>query len=815
MARNYLLIAWRNLKKNKVFSLINVLGLAVGIAACLLILQYVSFEWSFDRFYPNAERIYRVVNDRYQQGELVQHGTITYSPVGPALAEELDAVEAYTRLFPLGEGVVRRNEALQTVPEILMVDEHFLPFFSYSLLAGDPATALVEPNTCVLTETWAATLFGKAQTPDQLLNQLLVLENEEEPLRITGIMPDLPENAHLPFDLLISFSSNPAFSAEGTNAWRWSDFYQYVRLKPGTEPGSLQAPLEAFSERHFHGDEVSGSVEKFYLQPLLQAHLHSDFEYEIGVVGNGTMVWGLLVIALLILVIAWVNYVNLTTARSLERAREVGIRKVIGAQRQQLIGQFLAEALLTNLLAFCLAVTLVQALQSPFNQLLDRALSLGLLLGGGYGGLVTPFVLLATLVVGSVASGFYPAFVLSATAPVLVLKGRFTASARGSFLQKALVVGQFAASVLLIAGSCTVYQQMQYMQRQELGLRLDQVLVIPGPRFEAFDSTFIDRVNHFKDALRRQPSILAAASSQRAPGDRMARTFNARVAGADESVKFTLSNMGIDHDYQELYGVKQMAGRSFQASDYHPDFNQLHVAQLNRAAVRLLGFASPQAALGQKIVVFDKEWDVVGVVDDFHQQSLHHPIEPLVLFPMLSTGSPISIKVQAQGLPQTLASIEALHAEFFPGNPFDYTFLDESFARQYRNDRVFGQVFQLFTGLAIFVACLGLFGLVSVTLVQRTKEIGVRKVLGASLGQLVLLLSQDFVRLILLANLLALPLAYFLIRRWLQEYAFHVGINGWLFGLPLLFILLIAGLAISGQTLRAASANPVDSLRSE
>ena len=382
MLRNYLLIAWRNLLRHKVFSLINVLGLAIGTAGCLLILQYVSFELSYDRFHEHADNLYRVVNDRYQNGKLIQHGTITYSAVGKAMNDDFGEVIENARVNPRGAVIVTYGDKKLAVPTVA-VDNSFLRMFSFPLLAGDPAKALRDPFTVVISETTARRIFDYRGSDWQpFIGKALVLSRDEQPYRITGICRDVPENSHLSFHLLVSYATLIRDWKDADHSFTQSDFWHYLRLRPGTDHRTVEAKLAAFSERHFQGNKVSGSHEKFFLQPLTRAHLYSDFEYEIGVTGNGTVVWGLLLIAAFIIVIAWVNYINLATARAMERAKEVGVRKVVGARKGQLMGQFLAESFLLNLIALVLAVTLVQLAQPGFNALLEHRLSLLLLLVG-------------------------------------------------------------------------------------------------------------------------------------------------------------------------------------------------------------------------------------------------------------------------------------------------------------------------------------------------------------------------------------------------------------------------------------------------
>ncbi len=816
MFRNYLLIAWRNLKKNRVFSFVNILGLAIGMAACLLILQYVSFELSFDRFHANAADLYRVTNDRFQNGKLIQHGTITYSAVGKALDDDFPEVINHARVFPLNETIIAYGD--QKVSELysLAVDNAFLQMFSFPLRAGNAKDALQEPYTVVISETLARKIFR--YTGDdftQFIGTSLQVASLPQPHRITGICKDVPRNSHLQFNFLLSYPSIIINYEAADHSFTASDFRHYIQLKPGTDYRKLEAKLPAFSQRHFQGSKVSGSTEQFFLQPLTRAHLYSDYEYEIGVTGNGTVVWALLLVAVLIIGIAWINYINLSTARAMERAKEVGVRKVAGAGKSQLITQFLAESVLLNLIALVLAVTVVQLTQPLFNRLLDQQLSLAYLLGKGVGGWAFTAGLALVIGLGIMASGFYPAFVLSSFRPVAVLKGKYSASRRGILLRKVLVAGQFVATVALITGSLVVYRQVRYMSEKALGINIDQMLVVSAPRLTEWDSTFIKRMESFKEELKGIANVMGAATSSGIMGDDLGREFKVRRAGTDENTYFTVRSLYTSYDYVDVYGIKLVAGRKFSPLDHHPDGSKLHNILLNEKAVQVLGFASPREAVGKQVVVYDKAWDVVGVVADYHQKSLRNPIEPLIMVPAYNTGNPISVKVRTENVARTVEAIKRKYEAFFPGNLFDYTFLDEQFAQQYKDDRLFGKVFGLFSGFAILVACLGLFGLSLYTITQRTKEIGVRKVLGASETSLLLLLSKDFLRLVLLSNLVAWPLAWWGMQLWLQGFTYRITLSPWLLLLPTVLVFIVAMLTVGLQTLRATRANPVRSLRSE
>jgi putative ABC transport system permease protein len=816
MLRNYITITIRILLKNKVFSLINIAGLAIGISVCLLILQYVSFEFSYDRFHEHAGDIYRVANDRYQNGKLIQHGMITYSAVGKALNDDYDEIVENGRMVPGGPAIIDVNGE-KTAVDIgsMTVDNGFVNMFSFPFLAGNKKTALLKTHEVVLTETMARKLYKYTGSDlSSILGKTLLLDTETKPYAVTGIIADVPENSHLQFQFLISYPTLITNGwAEAEHTFTWSDFWHYVKLKPGTDYKALQARFDDFSARHFQGNKVSGSDEKFFLQPLTEAHLYSDFEYEVGVTGKANVVWGLLIIAIFILAIAWINYINLATARAMERAKEVGMRKVSGAKRTQLIFQFLTESFVVNLVALMLALVIVQVLQPYFNQLLENQLSILLLLGQGFGGYVTTLVLGAVILVGIVLSGFYPAFVLSSFKPSSIVKANFGSSQKGIVMRKILVVGQFAATIILIAGSIVVYQQIKFMNSKDLGLNIDQVLVVNPPVLSQFDSTFIDRITTFKEEIKNIANVKAAATSQRLPGEEMSRSFNMRRVGTEDN--FTARRTGIDYDFIDLYDIKMVTGRKFLPEDYNASWGALHNAIINENACKLLGFASPEDAVGKQFMIWRKTWDVVGVISDYHQKSLRNPLEPIVFLPLYGSANPISVKVAAADVSETITLIKAKYEIFFPGNIFDYYFLDARFNQQYKDDQLFGKVFGLFAGFAILIACLGLLGLSAFMARLHTKEIGIRKVLGASVNSIVTMLSTGFLKLVLVAIVLASPLAWWIMNMWLEDFAYRIDVEWWVFVVTGVLTIIIAMVTVSFQSIRAAMINPVNSLRNE
>lgn len=821
MWKNYWKIAFRNIRKNKISSVINITGLAIGMAVCLLILQYVSFELSYDQFHTNNKHIYRIVNDRYQNGKRTQHSTQTYSAIGKALKDDYPGeIADYVRVEPLVSRILLYDDK-KTEESGLAVDNSFLTVFSYPLLTGDPLTALKEPNCVILSDKLARKLSDtKSGDLSSFVGQVLKIENDSALYKITGIC-EVPENSHLQFTFLKSYvslySGGNSYWKAANHSFKESYFWQYIQLKPGVDHKSLETKFPAFAERHFQGTKVSGSDETFYLQPLSKAHLYSDFENEIAKTGNATVVWGLFLVALFIIIIAWVNYINLATAKSAERAREVGVRKVMGAQKGQLIRQFLFESLLVNLFSLLLAVCIVELVQPLFNALLRHDLSLAFLFKKGLGLFPILAGIALLFIAGIFISGFYPAFILSSFRPVVVLKGKLIASGKGISLRKALVVAQFAITATLIIGSLVVYKQLRYMADRGTGLDIDQVLIIKPPFLTQADhGEFMALADNFKEDLKQLAAVKQSGSSRRVLGNELSVASDVYRIDDSTSDRSTLHIFGLSYDLMDVYNMKLLAGRKLNKTDHHADLKYVHNAILNETALKLLGFTSPESAVGKQINVFNKTYDIVGVTADFHMQSLHHPISPMVLMPLSYTPQSVfAVKLNTANLQQTLAAIRAKYEAWFPGNLFDYYFLDESYNVQYQNDRVFGKVFGIFTCIAILIACFGLFGLSLYTVMQRTKEIGVRKVLGASISNIVMLLSRDFIKLVLLANVIAFPVGWWVMNNWLQDFAYRISIGWWVFIAAGLLAIVIAFVTIGFQAIKAGIANPVRSLRTE
>ncbi|MEQ9296978.1 MAG: FtsX-like permease family protein [Cyclobacteriaceae bacterium] len=814
LIKNYVKVSWRDLLRHKTYTTINLMGLVSAMTISLMILQYVVYETGFDRLHTDHDRIFRVVNDRYQKGELVQHGTITYPIIGPTLAKDLPEIEAYTRMTFNTREYIGYNDDLYLTQQFLIADEHFLPFFSFELLHGNDKTALEAPFQAILTESFARRLLNSDDDPVDMLGQSIEIYGR--PAKVTGILKDVPSQSHLQFDMLLSYNTFIDLAGESAdNSWQWSDFYHYVKLKEASSIESLRPKLAEFGERYFKDGEVSGSEEEFYLQPLAAAHLDPTMEYEIGSVVDGQIVWTMLVIAGFILLIAWINYINLTTSRALQRAKEVGIRKLIGADRSHVISQFVVETLIINGLALFASIGLVWLLQPFVNLLTNLNLSLGTLWFSQLFGV--PFVLLFSIafILGLIVISLYPAMVLARFKAKDVIYGRCKLMGGVAWLRKALVVFQFVTAIALINGAMAISEQVDFMLNKEIGLNIDNTLVVYGPSRTDWDSTYITKVDRFRNEVQRQPGVEMVSTSNRIAGEIMGRIFQVRSNGNPETKDLTLNFLSVDYNFEQLYGLKMLEGRFFESMDYNYDPNFIHNIIVNETSIAYLGFTSLSDALGASISFNNRDWTIIGVVKDFHQRTLHEKIEPIALLPYLGTEHSYAIKLGSEPNEAVLTNINNIYDEVFPGNYFDYFFLEDQYAGLYRPELRLSYVSKVFTVLAIIMVILGLYGLTTMTLEKRVKEIGIRKVLGARLGQLLLHLTRDFAVLMLIALLLGVPFSLYVIDLWKADFAYTAQLGIGSVALACSLVIVFSSIPILFQARRAASNNPIEALRSE
>lgn len=800
MLKNNLIIAWRSLIKNKVYSTINILGLAVGMAAFLLISLYVRHELNYDTFHENKENIYRVQQNRYNKGELTTQWAAGCAGIGPDLQKNFPEVEKFVKMHS-SSAVVRYGDNLFKEEHTYYATTSFFEVFSVKLIEGIDSLVLKKPYTMALSESMAKKYFGDENPMGKALRH-----NGARDYIITGVYEDIPPQSHMQADMLYSFETYVDLSGEDARTtWNWDGFYTYVTLTPGTDPKDLEAKLPAWIDE-LKGEDLTqyDSGIEFNLQPIQSIHLYSDYMMEFKANGDGKATYFLLIISIFIILIAWVNYINLSTAKSMERAKEVGIRKVMGSMRQQISRQFMVESYLLNFIAVIIGLVIVIIALPYFNNLSGVNISVSIF--DGYLGLT----LLALLIIGGTLSGIYPALVLSGFMPAAVLKGKLAGSSSGATLRKGLVIFQFIASLVLMIGTMTVFEQLRFMKSEDLGVNIDQTLVITGPNIT--DSLYDDRFNTFKQTLSAYPRISSIATSTSVPGSQPG--WNAggiRLVEETDAESNQYRVIGFDGDFIEAYGLELVAGRKFDLERS----NEREKVMFNESAVKLLGFATAEEVLNRDLFFWGDTFQIVGVLKDYHQESIKKSFEPLVFRYIQNAGNFYSIKVQSDHIPETIQLVEQEWQASFPGNPFDFFFLDDHYNKQYKTDIQFGQVFSLFASLAIFIACLGLFGLASYMTMQRTKEIGVRKVLGASVSSILLLLSKDFSRFIFIAIVLAIPISWYLIDSWLQSFATKISISWWLFAVPAMALMLIALGTISFQTVRSALTNPVDSLRDE
>jgi len=827
MLQNLLLTALRNLTKTKFFSFLNILGLAVGMTVFMLIVQYVTFERSYEDFVPNRQNIYRVGLQAYRDNTLILNGAENYPAVGPAMKKEVPGVVNYARLYNMGykNNVIVVNENAHPAPisfkqeKFLYADSAFLPMMGYPMVEGDAATALGEPNTAVISDKYARMYFGS----ESALGKTLRMRDDDfndETVKVTGVFKTLPTNTHLKFDVLFSYKTlyTRGEFAQGRYNQNWgrADMYTFVQLQPGVSPTAIEARLPGIVSKYKPQLAAAHESEKLFLQPLKDIHLYSELAEEPEPNGNANIVFFISLIGLFVLVIAWINYINLSTARAVSRAKEVGIRKVVGAFRHQLVIQFLTEAALVNLCAILLAFLLTLLSLNYFNSLS------GLSLTANY--LVQPWFLLMIAglwLVGSLLSGLYPAWVLSSFKPVTVLKGKLKNSSSGILLRKGLVVTQFMASVALIAGTFIVYKQLHFMLSRDMGMNINQVLVMdrPGNAVNGMNRKNFNRAAYFgvldafRNELKNTPGVEALTSAATIPGKQREYKVTIKKYGGKDSTIARFNSM--DYEFMNVFKMKLLAGRAF-AKEYPKDPDTSVI--ISQSAAQILGFKQPQDAVGQPLLIPEfgnAPVVIVGVVNDYHQVSFKKALEPSIFFCDVYNGEYYALRINTTNLQQTVNRVQAAWAKVFPGNPFNYFFLDDYFNKQYANEQKFGKLFTSFAVLAIILSCLGLFGLSAYTATQRIKEIGIRKVLGASVLNITTMLSTDFLKLVVIAVVIASPLVWLVMHNWLKTFAYRININWWVFPMAGFIALLIALLTVSYQAIKAALMNPVKSLKNE
>ncbi|MEP7323753.1 MAG: ABC transporter permease [Saprospiraceae bacterium] len=793
MIKNYFLVAFRNIKKHGVYSIINISGLAIGLTACFLIFLYVRFELSYDQFHTKLDRIYRLVTDIKTPSEVIKTGNTSWA-FGPNIKPEFPEVEAFARVEKASL-YVRNGENKFQEDQAFYADSTLFEIFDFKIVSGNPHTVLKDPLSIVLSETTARKYFNTTNP----IGQTMILRDDTTVAKVTGVMKDMPLNSQIQADMFVSMSTRTQIFNKGIEE-EWGGFgtSTYLLLKPGADPNQLTAKFPAFIEaKNGEQRKQSQMFFTFLLEPMKDVYLRSTR----GSFQNGSIrnVYVFSIVAIFILLLACINFINLTTARSAERGREVGIRKVAGAAGSQLISQFMGESVILCLFAFILTLGCSYLFLPLFNKMAGKIISPGIFHQG-----FPILILLSTSIGVGLLAGIYPAVILSSFQPVTVLKGRFTSGHRGVTLRKSLVVMQFVISITLIIGTLVVYRQTNFMRSHDLGFNKDQMLILDTKNDPA-KLAFLQELSNLN-------SIKSTSIGSAVPGGGNSGAYSQIE---NKQGDFQIANLDVyfvDYNYIPQYQMTMVAGRAF-SKEFGTDTTQAMV--INETAVHLFGYASPSDAIGRKFKQWGREGNIIGVVKDFHFRALQQKIKPLTMRMEPGRFNKITAKVQTSALPETIAAVENLWKKILPNRPFSYYFLDEFFDRQYRGEERFGKLFFNFAILAIFISCLGLLGLASYSTLQRTREIGIRKVVGASVFSIVNLLSKDFIKLVCVSILIAAPLAWFGINKWLQDFEYRVNIGWWVFVLAGMMAITIALLTVGFQAIRAAVAKPVKSLRIE
>jgi putative ABC transport system permease protein len=805
---NYIKTAFRTISKHKGYSLINILGLAIGMATCLLIILYVNHELSYDSFNEDAERIYRICFSGNLGGRDFDL-CMAPAPMAGVVIEAYPEIEAAVRLHAEGGRVFQYGEKSFKEDRIVFADATFFNIFSIPVVKGDPRTALKDPRTLVLSRKTAEKYFSD----EDPIGKILKLDNRTDFI-VTGVFEEIPDNSHFHYDILLSMESH---EDSNNQIWLSNDYPTYIRLHEGVGHEVLDAKFDKLIQKFaipqmaaFIGtskEKPAGNVRilaEYFLQPLRSIHLHSDLLGELEPTSDVKYVYIFSAIALFIMIIASINFVNLSTARSAGRAKEVGIRKVFGSFRKQLINQFLAESMVMSMISMIGALILVSLTLPFFNRLSGKNFGPEDL---GQNSMI-PFILAITIISGFLAGG-YPALLISGFRPVTVLRGRIRTGIKAAWFRGGLVVFQFTASTILIIGTLIVYNQLHFIQNKKLGFDKEQVVIL--------NDTYLlgKQVETFKNSVLAYPEIVSGTVTDYLPITPSSRNTTGIFADGDKESRRAspMQNWIVDHDYIQTMGMNIVEGRDF--SKEHP--TDVEAAIINQAMAKHFGWKRPlehTVGRGTSIQGGFEIYRVIGVVEDFHYDSLRENIGPLMMFLGRSTGS-MSFRIKTDNIAKTIGFLEKEWRAHLSNAPFHYTFLDDRFSAMYRSERRVGQIFALFAGLAVFIGCLGLFGLAAFTSEQRTKEIGIRKVMGATAPEIVSLLMREFLVLIAVANMIAWPVGYFAMNRWLRDFAYRISIGVWIFVAAGILTLFAAILTVVYQATKAALMNPVDSLRYE
>ncbi len=796
MLKNYLKVAWRNIKKHKGYSFINIAGLAIGMACFIVILLYVLNECSYDTYHQDVDRIFRVALEIDSNSGSTKYA-MNVPPVGPALQEDFPQVEYAARVFYYhSKRIVKHGDKIFYEDGFVYADQDIFNILTIPFIHGNPENSLSQPQSLVIPERLAAKYFGNDEPIGKTLNV-----NDRDYV-ISGVIADSPQNTTMPFDIFLSMQDlrNPPWMTD----WTWPGMYTYIKLTANVDANAFDNQIRHFADNYLEGDiRAEGKTYQQFLQPITDIYLSSNLEYDL-VASNPVYLYIFSAVGIIVLLVACLNFMNLTTARAANRAKEVGMRKVVGAEQTQLIKQFFGESLLMTVAAFVAALVIVELASSFVHNLTGIELQLSKLFQPS----VFSGMCFLVLFVGFTA-GSYPAFVLSAYRPILVIKGILSAGSTGSVMRKIMVVGQFAISIILIVCTIIVFHQVDYMKNKDLGLNKDQKLIIPVRG----RVTMADNYKSIKNEFMKNPAVTGAAISSNVPGQG-AGSLNTSLIGEDDPKSQMMYYNFCDSDFIPEFNIELISGRNFIRENRNDIFE---ACIINEAAVKAFGWTSAAEAIGKQIEtgLRNAKKEIIGVVNDFHYRSVQYSVEPLIIEYDPTMFGHISLSVNIENFDATIKSVERNWQELFPGKPFEYFFMDDFFNQMYKSEEQMGKLFTLLTMMGIFIACLGLFGLASFMSELRTKEIGIRKVLGASVTEVVFLFSKEFTVWVLVANIIAWPIAYFAMHKWLQSFAHQVNLEMWMFAVSALIALFIALLTVSYQSIKAATANPIKALKYE
>ncbi|MFK7756019.1 MAG: ABC transporter permease, partial [Flavobacteriales bacterium] len=786
MLKNYFKIAFRNLWRRRGFSSLNILGLAIGMTAAFLMLLYVAFELSYDQMHSKSDRIYRVVSDVHTPSETLEIPITTW-PAGPGLVQDYAEVSMAVR--------IARQNLLLTKDEIqfqeensILADSGFFQMFDFEIVSGNSKTILTAPYSIVLSESTAEKYFGE----ENPVGKSIEVYDDGRIATVTGVMKDIPENSHFSPDVLLSFSTlTEDLNPEIESQWGNYGCFAFILTAPGVDHKELETKFSDFFPRHLSEEESQEISADLFLEPLTSVYLHSDRGGNGG--GDINRVYVFSVVAIFILLIACINFINLTTARSVERAKEVGIRKVIGAEKGQLAWQFMGEAIIVCLLAFVISVLLSTALLDGFNDISGKIIAEGIFSSPSY-----ILVLLGIAIFIGLLAGIYPAIILSSFRPVSVLKGRFSSGKKGILLRKGLVVTQFTISTALIIGTIVIYDQMSFMQSKELGFNKEQMLVL--------ETNGVEGTEALKSSIEDLPGVVSTSLTSSVPGSDHSTAYTDIENSLGEMQGAAIDLYFIDYEFTNLFNLEIVAGRAF-SKEFGTDSTEAML--INETAAAFLGYKTPEEALGARFDQWGRQGQVIGVLKDFHIRSLEREIPALSMRIEEDNYSLLAVNVSSENLSETISSIESEWGSVIPEKPFDYYFLDTYFNRQYESQTRFGNLFLAFAILAIFISCLGLLGLAAYSTIQRRREIGIRKVIGSSVLGIVRLLSIDFIKLVGIAFIIACPIMYILMNYWLEDFAYRISLEWWMFLMAGGAAFVIAILTVSFHALKASIANPV------